>query len=98
MNRLLPLIATVSLLTLAPCVCAQPPDLARPRIWTSASGAELMAIFVELSSDHVILRNRQGDHIRILRAKLSATDQALLDEVLGAAPPPSDAASEFALS
>lgn len=96
MNRLLPLIVAVFLLTLSLCVWAQPPDLARPRIWTSASGAELMAVFVELSGDQIILRNRQGDHIRIPRAKLSAPDQALVDEAFGAAAPPPEAASEFA--
>ena len=71
-------------------------ELARPRKWVSASGAELLAIFVEVSGDNVVLRNRQGEPIRIARAKLSAADQALLDEAFGpvAAPPPP--ADEFA--
>jgi hypothetical protein len=71
-------------------------ELARPRKWVSASGAELLAIFVEVSGDNVVLRNRQGEPLRIARAKLSAADQALLDEAFGpvAAPPPP--ADEFA--
>ena len=60
-------------------------DLARPRKWTSASGAEMMAIFVQLSGESVVLRNRAGERIQIPRAKLSAADQALLDEAFGAA-------------
>ena len=69
-------------------------DLARPRKWTSVSGAELMAIFVQVSGDNVVLRNRTGERIQIPRAKLSAADQALLAEAFGAAPaaPP---ATEF---
>lgn len=71
-------------------------ELARPRKWISASGAELLAIFVEVSGENVVLRNRQGEPLRIARAKLSAADQALLDEAFGpvAAPPPP--ADEFA--
>lgn len=60
-------------------------DLARPRKWISASGAELLAIFVQLSGDSVVLRNRAGERIQIPRAKLSAADQALLAEAFGAA-------------
>ncbi|MDY0146289.1 MAG: hypothetical protein RBS84_09935 [Kiritimatiellia bacterium] len=96
MNQLLPLIVTFFLLTLPLSVRAQAPDLARPRLWTSASGAELMAVFVELSGEQVILRNRQGEQIRIPRAKLSAADQTLLDGALGAAAPPPEQSSEFA--
>ena len=61
-------------------------DLARPRMWTSVSGKELLAIFVQISGDNVVLRNRTGEHIQIPRAKLSAADQTLLDETFGAAP------------
>ena len=57
-------------------------DLARPRKWTSVSGAELMAIFVQVSGDNVVLRNRTGERIQIPRAKLSAADQALLAELI----------------
>ena len=60
-------------------------ELARPRKWTSASGAELMAVFVGLSENGVVLRNRTGERIQIPRAKLSAADQALLDEAFGPA-------------
>ena len=70
-------------------------ELAHPRKWTSASGAELMAIFVQISGDNVVLRNRAGERIQIPRAKLSATDQALLDEACGASAAPPPPANEF---
>ena len=66
-------------------------ELARPRIWTSASGAQLTALFVEVSDDAVVLRKRDGERLRIVRTKLSAVDQSLLDEAFGPAaaePPP----------
>lgn len=66
-------------------------ELARPRKWTSVSGAEVMAIFVQVSGEAVVLRNRAGDRIQIPRAKLSAADQALLDEAFGAGAPPTPA-------
>ncbi|MGD9780580.1 MAG: hypothetical protein AB7V14_00345 [Kiritimatiellia bacterium] len=68
-------------------------ELARPRKWTSASGAELMAVFVQLSENGVVLRNRTGERIQISRDKLSAADQALLDAAFGPvveAPPLAD--------
>ncbi len=68
-------------------------ELARPRQWTSISGAQILAIFVQVSGDKVELRNRAGERIQIPRAKLSAADQALLDEAFGASAPP--AAEEF---
>ena len=71
------------LLAMAMAGFADTNALARPRKWVSASGAELMAIFVEVSGEHVVLKNRQGEPIRIARAKLSAADQALLDEAFG---------------
>ena len=68
-------------------------ELARPRQWTAASGAQLTALFVQLADDKVVLRNRAGERIQIPRAKLSAADQALLEEAFGPAAPP--AAPEF---
>lgn len=59
-------------------------DLAQPRIWTSLSGKELPAVFVRLSGDSVVLRDRAGTLTQIPRAKLSLADQALLDESFGA--------------
>ena len=35
-------------------------ELARPRQWTSISGAQILAIFVQVSGDKVELRNRAG--------------------------------------
>ena len=72
---------------------AETGELAHPRKWTSVSGAELMAVFVQISGDNVVLRNRAGERIQIPRAKLSATDQALLDEAFGSAV--ASAAEEF---
>lgn len=67
-----------------------------------------MAVFVQVSGDQVVLRNRAGERIQIPRAKLSAADQALLDEACGpavppavpefGAPPPAPAAPEPAAS
>jgi hypothetical protein len=74
---------------------AQVEDITRPRIWTSASGAEMKAKFVELSGDQVILKNRRGKPIQIPRAKLSPSDQALLDAVYGPATTPSAFEDEF---
>ena len=71
-------------------------ELARPRKWTSVSGAEVLAIFVQVSGDAVVLRNRAGERIQIPRAKLSAADQALLDEACGPAAAPVPPADEFA--
>lgn len=88
MNRFSRWVVTVLLLTCSLNALAQPPELARPRLWTSASGVQLMALFVELSGDQVILQNRQGDRINISRDKLSDKDQAFLNEVLGLAPAP----------
>ena len=76
-------VAAAVLLAIAMAGFADTNALARPRKWVSASGAELMAIFVEVSGEHVVLKNRQGEPIRIARAKLSAADQALLDEAFG---------------
>ena len=67
---------------------AESDALARPRMWTSASGAQVAALFVELSGSDVVLRKRTGEQIRIPRAKLSAADQALLDEAYGPAAEP----------
>ncbi len=90
------LAAWATIIVLTGSVSADPSALQRPRTWTSTSGAEILAVFVELSGDQVILRNRQGDPLRIPRAKLCAADQALLDDAFGAsvlpaavpAPPP----------
>lgn len=68
-------------------------ELARPRMWTSASGAQLPAVFVQLAGDNVVLRNRAGERIQIPRAKLSAADQALLEEAFGAAAPAGELAT-----
>ena len=81
-------VAVLTVWGLANIGFAETNDLARPRQWTSASGAQVLAIFVEISGDNVILRNRTGEHIRIPRAKLSAGDQALLDQAFGAASVP----------
>ena len=62
---------------------AESADLSRPRVWTAASGQQLAAVFVELSGDQVVLRNRSGESIRIPRNRLSAADQAQLDESFG---------------
>ena len=51
----------------------------------------MLAIFVQLSGDKVELRNRAGERIQIPRAKLSAADQALLDETFGPLAPPAPA-------
>jgi hypothetical protein len=74
---------------------AQSDELTRPRIWTSVSGAELKAKFVELAGDRVVLKNRRGEPIQIPRAKLSAADQALLDDAYGPAATPAAFEEEF---
>lgn len=91
------LLTSAMLCILATSGFADLATIQRPRVWTSASGAEIMALFVELSGDQVILKNRQGDSIQIPRAKLSAADQALLDNAFGPAafpasvpPPPNE--------
>ena len=91
MNRTGRWLMAAALLAAAAQGFADPNELARPRIWTSASGAQLMAVFVEVSDDAVVLRKRDGERLRIVRTKLSAADQSLLDEAFGpvaAEPPP----------
>lgn len=78
-------LAALAVLAGAAAGWADTNGLAHPRMWTSASGAGLPAIFVELSGERVVLRKRDGEQIQIERAKLSAADQALLDEAFGPA-------------
>ena len=73
----------VGVVLLGGIAVAESADLSRPRVWTAASGQQLAAVFVELSGDQVVLRNRSGESIRIPRNRLSAADQALLDESFG---------------
>ena len=82
----------IATLTAATTGFADTNELARPRQWTSVSGAQILAIFVQISGDKVELRNRAGERLQIPRAKLSAADQALLDEACGplAPPPPAE--------
>ena len=82
----------IATLTAATTGFADTNELARPRQWTSVSGAQILAIFVQISGDKVELRNRAGERLQIPRAKLSAADQALLDEAFGplAPPPPAE--------
>ena len=86
----------IGLLLLGHAAAAESPDLSRPRLWTAASGKQLMAVFAELSGDQVILKNRAGEPIRIPRDRLSAADQALLDEAFGPLPGEPPASNEFA--
>lgn len=86
----------IGLLLLGHAAAAESPDLSRPRLWTAASGKQLMAVFAELSGDQVILKNRAGEPIRIPRDRLSAADQALLDEAFGPLPGAPPASNEFA--
>ena len=81
-------LATLAVLAAAATGWAEADALAHPRMWTSASGVQLPAIFVELSGENVVLRKRNGEQIQIPRAKLSAADQALLDEAYGPAAEP----------
>lgn len=83
-----PAILAVLLAAAATAVGAVTGELAHPRMWTSASGAQLPAIFVELVGENVVLRKRTGEQIQIPRAKLSAADQALIDEAFGPAAEP----------
>lgn len=83
MKRAMQWLATLALLAAPVTGWADTNALAHPRMWTSASGAGLPAIFVELSGDRVVLRKRDGEQIQIVRSKLSAADQALLDEAFG---------------
>ena len=87
MNQTRGWLAWILLAALAAPVFAATNEWSRPRIWTSASGAKMPAIFSEISGDDIILKNRQGEPIRIARAKLSGADQALLDEAFGPASP-----------
>ena len=85
------MIAMLAALAAATTGSADTNGLARPRQWTSVSGAQVLAIFVQLSGDKVELRNRAGERIQIPRAKLCAADQALLDEAFGPLAPPASA-------
>lgn len=85
MNPSMRWLATVAMLAATTTGWADTNALAHPRMWTSVSGAELPAIFVQLSGDAVVLRKRDGGQIQIARDKLSAADQALLDEAFGPA-------------
>jgi hypothetical protein len=53
-------------------------ELARPRRWTSVSGQSVMAIFQGVEGETVVLRQRNGQDIRIPIEKLSHDDATLL--------------------
>jgi hypothetical protein len=74
---------TVALLTTATLTLAEANDLYILRKWTSVSGAEITATFVQLSGDKVELKSHEGEPFQIPRVKLSAQDQTLLDEAFG---------------
>lgn len=57
------------------------------RAWTSRSGAQVEAEFVETVFDTVTLRKRDGNHVRINLALLTPADQVLARQLAGSVPP-----------
>lgn len=55
-----------------------------PRVWTSASGKQITASFVELQGDRVVLRTAEGRLMQIGLGQLGAEDQAMARRLAGA--------------
>lgn len=57
------------------------------RVWSSRSGAQIEAEFLQNVLDTVMLRKRDGNFVRIALPQLTPEDQALVRKLSGLAPP-----------
>ena len=64
------------------------PVRAEMRTWTSASGAQMEAEFVQMQGDHAVLRAADGREFKIQLSGLSEPDQAFIQDAQAPAEPP----------